>query len=248
MMDDVTKLAELLRASRNTVFFGGAGVSTESGIPDFRSESGLYAAQQVYGHSPEELLSHTFFVRNQELFFRYYKENLVSRDALPNEAHLALAKLESAGMLSAVVTQNIDGLHQLAGSRNVLELHGSNWRQYCVTCGARYTLGDVMDSAETVPHCSRCGGVIRPEVVLYEEGLDDDVVRRSTDAIARAEVLIVGGTSLAVYPAAGLLRYFKGRALVLINKSVTPVDSSADIVIHAPIGAVLKRTVEMLNL
>ncbi|GHU79834.1 NAD-dependent protein deacetylase [Clostridia bacterium] len=243
-------LVELIRRSKRTVFFGGAGVSTESGIPDFRSEAGLYAAKSVYGHTPEELLSHSLFVREPALFFRYYKENLVALDAKPNAAHLALAKLEAHGLLDAVVTQNIDGLHQAAGSLTVYELHGSNWRQYCLECGVKYSLDYVLDPVhckdEWIPICSRCGGTVRPDVILYEEGLDDAVVTSAVHVIANADLLIVGGTSLAVYPAAGLLRYFKGDNLVLINKTTTPYDDLAQMVIHDSIGKVLGEVIEQL--
>ncbi|MDR0531063.1 MAG: NAD-dependent protein deacylase [Oscillospiraceae bacterium] len=241
MKEQIDHLAALLRESENTVFFGGAGVSTESGIPDFRSESGLYKARQVYGYPPEQLLSHTFFERHTELFFRYYRENLIARDAQPNAAHMALARLEQTGKLRAVITQNIDGLHQAAGSKNVLELHGSNWRHYCMACDARYDLDFVL-SQGGVPKCV-CGGVVRPDVVLYEEGLDNAVFSAAVEAIEAAQLLIVGGTSLAVYPAAGLLRYFSGPNLVLINKSETPYDRAAQLVIHDSIGAVLGAAV-----
>jgi NAD-dependent deacetylase len=233
-----TELAAAVRGGGNIVFFGGAGVSTESGIPDFRSESGLYAAQKIYGHSPEELLSHSFFARRPEEFFRYYRENLVHAGARPNAAHIALARLEDAGMLSAVVTQNIDGLHQAAGSGNVLELHGSVHRNYCTRCGARYPLSFVME-ARGAPVCGKCGGLVRPDVVLYGEALDGDVLRSAACAVGRADTLIVGGTSLAVYPAAGLLEYFNGGRLVLINKSATPYDGRADVVIRESIGAAM---------
>ena len=237
-MTAIQTLAQWINESKNTVFFGGAGVSTESGIPDFRSESGLYQAKQVYGYPPEELLSARFFARHTELFFRYYRENLIAREAKPNAAHAALAKWEARGLVRAVVTQNIDGLHQAAGSKNVLELHGSNWRQYCVKCRARYDL-DYILVQEGVPKCEACGGVVRPDVVLYGEQLNDNVVSAAVNAIAGAQLLIVGGTSLAVYPAAGLLRYFAGKRLVLVNKSETPYDDQADLVIREPIGAVL---------
>ena len=237
-MTPIETLTHLIAQSPGAVFFGGAGVSTESGIPDFRSESGLYKAKQAYGYPPEELLSHRFFEREPELFFRYYRENLIAREAKPNAAHIALAKLEARGLLRAVVTQNVDGLHQAAGSENVLELHGSNWRQYCVGCGARYDL-DYILAQEGVPECAACGGTVRPDVVLYGESLDDAVVSAAVNAIAGADLLIVGGTSLAVYPAAGLLRYFNGRHLALINKSETPFDAQADLVIHDSIGKVL---------
>ena len=250
-MNDIEKLAALIRHSKNTVFFGGAGVSTESGIPDFRSEAGLYAATSVYGHSPEQLLSHSLFLREPALFFRYYKENLIVHSAKPNPAHFALAELENRGFLAAVITQNIDGLHQAAGSQTVHELHGSNWRQYCMKCGAGYTLDYILDESRCrdgiIPTCQQCGGIVRPDVVLYEEGLDEDVVNTSVQAIANADLLIVGGTSLAVYPAAGLIRYFKGDNLVVINKSETQCDSAASLVIHDAIGKVLGRAAAMLK-
>ena len=237
------QLRELIYQSESTVFFGGAGVSTESGIPDFRSAAGLYAAQQVYGYPPEKLLSHTFFAQQPALFFRYYKEKLIAPDAKPNPAHLALAQLEKARKLRAVITQNIDGLHQQAGSQNVLELHGANARQYCTDCAKRYDLAYILDAAHCpdgcIPRCESCGGIVRPEVVLYEEPLDERVMQAAVQAIAGAELLLVGGTSLAVYPAAGLLQYFRGRKLVLINKSETPYDAKADLVIHEAIGEVL---------
>lgn len=244
-------LVDIIRNSKCTVFFGGAGVSTESGISDFRSEKGLYSAREVYGYSPEVLLSHSFFVDRPELFFRYYKEKLVFLDAKPNGAHVALAKLEKAGLLSAVITQNVDGLHQMAGSVNVLELHGSNYRQYCVSCGARYTLEYIFDLEKcigAVPKCEKCGGIVRPDVVLYEESLNEEVIEAATVAIASADCLIVGGTSLIVYPAAGLLQYFKGNKVVLINKSETSYDSQADVVIRESIGAVLSNVIEQLGL
>jgi NAD-dependent deacetylase len=244
MTTEIVKLAEILRAG-NAVFFGGAGVSTESGIPDFRSESGLYAAKEVYGYSPEELISYTFFIKKPELFFKYYRENLISLTAKPNPAHLALAELEKRKLLLAVITQNIDGLHQAAGSREVLELHGSNLRQYCIKCGAKYSLDFVVNSG-IIPKCEKCGGTVRPEVVLYEEGLDEDVMARAIKYIANAETLIVGGTSLVVYPAAGLLRYFRGKNLVLINKSSTGYDSEAVLAIHAPIGETLSEVMKIL--
>jgi NAD-dependent deacetylase len=249
-MKTLNELANIIRGSKNTVFFGGAGVSTESGIPDFRSESGLYAAQQDYGHSPEELLSHGLFTRDPALFFRYYKENLIAKDANPNAAHVALAELESRRLIHAVITQNIDGLHQAAGSKTVLELHGSNWQQYCLACGVKFSLEYILDPVNckdgVIPVCEKCGGMVRPDVVLYGEGLDDTVVSASVNAIASAEVLIVGGTSLAVYPAAGLLRYFGGETLVLINKSETPADRSAQLVIREPIGAALGEMMKLL--
>lgn len=247
MDDKLQKLAEVLKRG-DAVFFGGAGVSTESGIPDFRSESGLYSAQEQYGYPPEMLLSHTFYAEKPDLFFRYYRENLVSLSAQPNAAHLALAELERRGLLRAVVTQNIDGLHQEAGSREVLELHGSNLRQYCERCGEKHSLEHVMRSAaeQPVPKCTKCGGTVRPDVVLYEEGLDDAVVSSAIEYISKAETLIVGGTSLVVYPAAGLLRYFRGKNLVLINKSATSYDSEATLVLREPIAETLAAAMELL--
>ncbi len=250
MEDKIKILSGLISGSKSTVFFGGAGVSTESGIPDFRSESGLYKAQKVYGHPPEYLLSHTLFEREPDLFFRYYKENLIAADAAPNAAHIALARLEDRGLLAAVLTQNIDGLHTAAGGKNVLELHGSNHRQYCVDCGERYGLGYILADANCkgiIPKCKKCGGTVRPDVVLYEEGLDGAVVESAARAISRAELLIVGGTSLAVYPAAGLLRYFNGENLVIINKSETPGDRMARLVINDSIGFVLGQVMDILQ-
>ena len=236
------RLREIIDNSDNIVFFGGAGVSTESNIPDFRSESGLYNAQQKYGCSPEEMLSHSFFVRYTDTFFDYYKNNLIYRDAQPNKAHRALARLEEEGKLKAVITQNIDGLHQKAGSRNVFELHGSVLRNYCMDCGEFYDLDYIMDEANCdggIPKCKKCGGTVKPDVVLYEEALDDDCMMGAIRAIQQADTLIIGGTSLVVYPAAGLIRYFGGNKLVLINKQATPYDSKADLVINDSIGKVM---------
>ena len=236
------RLREIIDNSDNIVFFGGAGVSTESNIPDFRSESGLYNAQQKYGRSPEEMLSHSFFMRYTDTFFDYYKNNLIYTDAQPNKAHRALARLEEAGKLKAVITQNIDGLHQKAGSRNVFELHGSVLRNYCMDCGEFYDLDYIMDEANCeggIPKCKKCGGTVKPDVVLYEEALDDDCMMGAIRAIQQADTLIIGGTSLVVYPAAGLIRYFGGNKLVLINKQATPYDSKADLVINDSIGKVM---------
>ncbi|MBQ6901242.1 MAG: NAD-dependent protein deacylase [Firmicutes bacterium] len=236
------RLKEIIDNSNNIVFFGGAGVSTESNIPDFRSESGLYNAQQKYGRSPEEMLSHTFFVRHMETFYDYYKNNLIYTEAEPNRAHKALAALEASGKLKAVITQNIDGLHQKAGSKNVFELHGSVLRNYCTKCGQFHDLDYIMDESHCekgIPKCSKCGGVVKPDVVLYEEALDDACMMGAIRAIQEADTLIIGGTSLVVYPAAGLIRYFSGNNLVLINKQVTPYDSQADLVIHDSIGKVM---------
>ena len=244
MDEKVLKLKKIIESSSNIVFFGGAGVSTESNIPDFRSEKGLYNAKQQFGRSPEEMLSHSFFMNHTDTFFDYYKNNLIYQDAEPNDAHKALAALEKAGKLKAVVTQNIDGLHQKAGSQAVYELHGSVARNRCMRCGEPASLDFVMDSANcegNIPKCPKCGGIIKPEVVLYEECLDDKCMDGAITAISKADVLIVGGTSLVVYPAAGMIRYFAGSHLVLINKQPTQYDSIADLVIHEPIGKVLKE-------
>jgi len=225
--------------SKRIVFFGGAGVSTESGIPDFRSVDGLY--QQKYKYPPETILSHTFYMRRPEEFFEFYWDKMIYPTAEPNTTHKVLARLEQEGKLSAVVTQNIDGLHQMAGSKRVLELHGSVLRNYCPRCARFYSLEEMREAAEqsedTIPRCS-CGGIIKPDVVLYEEALDDRIMSEAIDAIAEADMLIVGGTSLSVYPAAGLIRYFQGNRLVLINKTETPYDNRADLVIHAGLGEV----------
>lgn len=231
------RLRRLVEASEAIVFFGGAGVSCESGIPDFRSTDGLY--HQEYRWPPEEILSHDFFERRPEEFFRFYRDKMLYPQAEPNAAHLALARLEQAGKLKAVVTQNIDGLHQAAGSKNVLELHGSVHRNHCTRCGAFYTLDDVLRS-EGVPRCG-CGGVIKPDVVLYEEGLDGAVLEGAVRAIAACDLLIIGGTSLAVYPAAGLIDYYRGHKLVVINKTPTPADRRADHLFHGAIGEILGR-------
>ena len=236
------RLKEIIEQSENIVFFGGAGVSTESNIPDFRSESGLYNARQKYGRSPEEILSHSFFVAHTDIFFHYYKNNLIYKDAEPNKAHRALAKLEAAGKLKAVVTQNIDGLHQKAGNRKVYELHGSVLRNFCMDCGEFYDLDYIMDEGNcdgNIPKCKKCGGTVKPDVVLYEEALDDDCMMGAIRAIQQADTMIIGGTSLVVYPAAGLIRYFGGKKLVLINKQATPYDRQADLVINDSIGKVM---------
>ena len=229
-------LQEMVNRAEQIVFFGGAGVSTESGIPDFRSVDGLY--HQKYDYPPERILSHTFFMKKPEEFFRFYRDKMLPLDAKPNAAHRKLAELEKAGKMTGVVTQNIDGLHQAAGSSLVFELHGSIHRNYCMKCRKFYPPEYIRDSADPVPHCS-CGGVIKPDVVLYEEGLDNDVVSGAVRAIASADLMIVAGTSLTVYPAAGLLRYFRGKHLVLINRDATPMDSECDLVIHDKVGEVL---------
>lgn len=234
-MTERETLKKWLEESDNIVFFGGAGVSTESRIPDFRSTDGLY--NQQYAYPPETILSHTFYMRKTEEFYRFYRNKMLFPDAEPNRAHKALAKLEAEGKLKAVVTQNIDGLHQKAGSREVLELHGSVLRNYCTRCGKFYGIDAILNS-EGVPKCE-CGGTIKPNVVLYEEGLDQQTLRKAVSCIANAEVLIIGGTSLTVYPAAGLIDYYNGKKMVLINKSVTPMDSRADLIISGPIGEIL---------
>ena len=238
-------LQDIVAASDRIVFFGGAGVSTESGIADFRSANGLY--NQVTGahYSPEELLSHSFFTSHTAEFYAYYRANLVHPKAKPNDAHRALASLERAGKLSSVITQNIDGLHQAAGSKRVIELHGSVHRNYCMSCGRRHGLDEVLSSAK-IPHCA-CGGVIRPDVVLYEEPLDQAVITAALEELGAADTLIVGGTSLVVYPAAGLIRAFHGETIVLINRDATPFDHLATLVIHESIGATLGRFVTDAN-
>ena len=236
MSEQLETLRTWINESDNIVFFGGAGVSTESGIPDFRSVDGLY--NQQYDYPPETILSHTFFRRNTEEFYRFYRAKMLALDAKPNAAHKKLAEWEQQGKLKAVVTQNIDGLHQAAGSREVLELHGSVLRNYCMKCHKSYD-AEYMLHAEGVPTCT-CGGTIKPDVVLYEEGLDDYTLRKSVEYISQAEVLIIGGTSLVVYPAAGLIDYFRGKHLVVINKSVTSRDKNADLVIQNSIGKVFE--------
>ncbi len=227
-------LQEIIDDSKRIVFFGGAGVSTESGIPDFRSADGLYS--QKYKFPPEQIVSHTFYVHNTEEFYRFYKDRMIFPDAKPNAAHLKLAELEAAGKLSAVITQNIDGLHQAAGSKNVIELHGSVHRNYCMKCGKFYPLSVVTES-EGIPLCE-CGGRIKPDVVLYEESLKDEDIENAVLEISKADTLIIGGTSLAVYPAAGLVRYFNGKHLVVINKSEISADRNAELVINDSIGKV----------
>ena len=234
----IEALQKLISGHQNIVFFGGAGVSTESGIPDFRSVDGLY--HQKWDYPPETILSHTFFVRKPKEFYRFYKEKMLCEGAKPNAAHKKLAQLEKAGKLKAVITQNIDNLHQMAGSKKVYELHGSVYRNYCTKCGAFYDFS-YMKHAEGIPVCKKCGGIIKPDVVLYEEGLDNEVIEGAVQAIREAEVLIIGGTSLAVYPAASLIDYFKGDALVVINRDKTPRDKMADLVINEPIGTVFEQ-------
>ena len=237
MAGEVERLQELVDKYDNIVFFGGAGVSTESGIPDFRSQDGLY--HQKYDYPPETILSHSFFMRNPEEFYRFYKNKMLCLDAKPNMAHKKLAELEKAGKLKAVITQNIDGLHQKAGSKTVLELHGSIHRNYCLKC-ARFFPPEYIRDSEGVPKCP-CGGIIKPDVVLYEEGLDDATVRAAVRQLQQAELLIVAGTSLTVYPAASLLRFFRGRHIVLINRDATPLDNQADLVLHERVGEVCRH-------
>lgn len=239
-MTKIDTFVDMVRHSDNIVFFGGAGVSTESGIPDFRSVDGLY--NQKYKYPPETILSHTFYVEHPEEFYRFYRDKMLCLDAKPNEAHIKLAELERAGKLKAIITQNIDGLHQMAGSKNVLELHGSVHRNYCQRCHKLFDAEYILHSTG-IPTCDACGGPIKPDVVLYEEGLDNDVIEQALYYISHADMLIIGGTSLVVYPAAGLVRYYNGHKLVVINKSSTDMDSSADLVINESIGKVFSHIV-----
>lgn len=236
-MEKIEQLQQMIDRSENIVFFGGAGVSTESGIPDFRSVDGLY--HQSYDYPPETIISHSFFVAHPEEFYRFYKEKMLILNAQPNAAHRKLAELERCGKLAGVITQNIDGLHQAAGSKRVLELHGSVHRNYCMKCGKFYDAAYIRD-AVGIPWCT-CGGMIKPDVVLYEESLDGDTLEQSVEMISHGDMLIIGGTSLVVYPAAGLLRYYRGNRLVVINKSPTPMDAKADLLISGKIGEVLGR-------
>ena len=242
MDENIRKLQDWIDESQNIVFFGGAGVSTESGIPDFRSTDGLY--HQQYDYPPETILSHTFFEKNPAEFYRFYRDKMIVQGAKPNAAHLKLAERERAGKLKAVVTQNIDGLHQAAGSKMVYELHGSTLRNYCTHCGKFYDV-DFIANSTGVPRCTECGGIVKPDVVLYEEGLDEQVLSGAVDAIRHADTLIIGGTSLVVYPAAGLIRYFRGDNLVVINMQPTGADASADLCIAKPIGQVLSEDISL---
>lgn len=238
----ISVLQEMIDSSHKIVFFGGAGVSTESGIPDFRSQDGLY--RQEWKYPPETIISRSFFDANPKEFYRFYRAKLIVKGAKPNITHIKLAQLEKAGKLTAVVTQNIDGLHQMAGSKKVYELHGSTLRNYCMDCGKFYGIDFIAqseNSPDKLPHCAECGGLVKPDVVLYEEGLDENVINGAVDAISSADMLIIGGTSLVVYPAAGLIRYFRGKNLVLINKSATQADSAASLVIHAGLGQVFSQ-------
>ena len=235
-MTELWTLRKWVEESNNIVFFGGAGVSTESGIPDFRSVDGLY--NQKYDYPPETILSHTFFMQHTEAFYKFYRDKLIVHGVKPNNAHLALAALEERGKLKAIITQNIDGLHQAAGSRKVLEIHGSTLRNYCMSCGKFYGV-EAVEHADGIPYCE-CGGVIKPDVVLYEEPLDNDVWMESCEYIAACDMLIIGGTSLNVYPAANLINYYRGHKLVLLNRGVTPYDDRADLIIREKIGEVMK--------
>ena len=239
MYDELKKIIEEADKDHPIVFFGGAGVSTESGIPDFRSETGLYNAKQEYGRSPEEMLSHSFFEADTKTFFDYYKKNLIATWAKPNKAHYALAELEKQGKLKAVITQNIDGLHQKAGSREVLELHGSVLRNYCMKCGKFHSMERIYE-CDGIPYCE-CGGMIKPDVVLYEEGLDQDIITKAVKYISEADVLIIGGTSLVEYPAAGLVDYYRGDKLVLVNKAPTARDQIADLIVQGSIGEIFSQ-------
>lgn len=246
MDNKIRELADIIKDSSNIVFFGGAGVSTSSGVPDFRSSDGLYSKKLGRNFTPEQAVSHSFFMRHTDEFYDFYKKNLIYPEAKPNDCHIALARLEEMGKLKAVITQNIDGLHQDAGSKNVYELHGSVLRNYCMDCHKPYDVNHII-SAESVPHCSECGGIVKPDVVLYEEGLDNDVISGAVSAIASADVLIIGGTSLVVYPAAGFIDYFAGRKLVLINKSETKADKRADLIINDDIAKVMREAMELIS-
>jgi len=232
-------LKTIIKNTNNIVFFGGAGVSTESCIPDFRSTDGLYNIKNDFKFPPEVILSHSFFINHTEDFYKFYKSNMIFKDAIPNNAHITLTKLENKAKLKAIITQNIDGLHQMSGSKNVYELHGSVHRNYCMECNKPFGSNYILSSNDIVPTCNNCGGIIKPDVVLYEENLDMDVLECSIKAISVADTLIVGGTSLMVYPAANLIKYFRGDNLILINKSSTPYDNQANLVIHDSIGKVL---------
>lgn len=241
----IDKLTKILKESNNIVFFGGAGMSTESGIPDFRSANGLFNKKLNITFTPEQLVSHSFYIKYPTEFFNFYKEKLIYENAKPNVGHIALAKLGEMGKLKAIVTQNIDGLHQAAGSKNVFELHGSVHRNYCIKCHAFYDAQFILES-KNIPTCTKCGGIVKPDVVLYEEGLDNNVINGAVDAISKADTLIIGGTSLVVYPAAGLINYFNGKNLILINKSSTPYDSKADLIINDSIGKVLSKAISCI--
>ncbi len=247
-MDQIEQLKNILRSSRNVVFFGGAGMSTESGIPDFRSANGIYSQRLHKEFRPEEMASHSFLVNHTEAFFEFYREHRIFRNIQPNAGHKALVTLERMGILKGVVTQNIDGLHQMAGAKTVYELHGSILRWPCVQCGKIHSVDYVLQKDQKpIPHCEACGGMVRPGVVLYEEGLDTETVENAVKAIREADTLIIGGTSLVVYPAAGLIDYFRGNHLVLINKTETKADTRAELVIRDPIGETLERAVSEIS-
>ena len=243
MDKELVTLQNWIEESNNIVFFGGAGVSTDSGLPDFRSETGIFSAINEYGYRPETILSRTFFQKNPQVFFEYYKKTLLYPHAKPNDCHKALARLEEKGKLKAVITQNIDDLHQKAGSKVVLELHGTLYRNYCTSCKKEFPLNYVMKEAG-ITRCDACGGIVRPDVVLYEEGLDQDNIEKSVSYISDADLLIVGGTSLNVYPAAGLIHYYRGKKMVLINKSTTPFDNKASLIITKNIGEVFREILD----
>lgn len=247
MEQKIEQLTKILENSDNIVFFGGAGVSTASNIPDFRSSDGLYSKKLNAHFTPEEAVSHSFFMQHTDEFYDFYKKNLIYPNAKPNDCHIALAKLEQMGKLKAIVTQNIDGLHQAAGSKCVYELHGSVHRNYCQKCHAFYN-ADYILKTNGIPLCEACGGIVKPDVVLYEEGLDDDTINGAIRAIAQADVLIIGGTSLIVYPAAGLIQYFHGKHLILINKTPTSADTKADLVIHDDIAVTMKTVVDRMKI
>lgn len=242
----IDKLKEILNCSKNIVFFGGAGVSTESNIPDFRSANGLYNENTNSTYTPEVILSHTFFVEHTKDFFNFYRNRMIYKDAKPNNAHIALAKLEELGNLKAVITQNIDGLHQMAGSKNVLELHGSVHRNRCINCHKFFDLNYIVNSSN-IPKCDVCQGIVKPDVVLYEENLDTNILEVSIDYISKADVFIIGGTSLSVYPASGLISYYRGNKLILINKTQTPYDNRANLIFHGNIAEILSKVSPLIH-
>lgn len=245
MDNKIKELSEIIKNSNNIVFFGGAGVSTASGIPDFRSANGLFNEKLNMTISPEQLVSHSFYLKYPKEFFNFYRAKLIYEDAKPNDCHIALAKLEKINKVKAIVTQNIDGLHQAAGSKNVFELHGSVHRNYCTKCNAFYDVNFILNSKD-IPLCTKCYSIVKPDVVLYEEALDDDVIKGAVTAISKADTLIIGGTSLVVYPAASLINYFRGKNLVLINKSTTSADSNANLIINDDISKVFKEVMSLL--
>lgn len=247
-MNELEQLTELIRNSSNIVAFTGAGVSTESNIPDFRSSDGIFETlKKKYDQPAEVILSHSFFINHPDWFYDFYRNGLIFTDALPNDCHKALSELEQMGKLKAVITQNIDGLHQAAGSKNVLEIHGATQRNYCMECGKKFELDYIMNLTLPVPLCDKCGGIIRPDVVLYEEQLDEELIERSISLISEADMLLIIGTSLVVYPAAGFINYYRGKRLVLINRSSTPYDDKANLVIKKAAGYVMKTVVENLH-